>query len=121
MLIRGQCRPLPQEYQRKYLRPSNSNDAVILPTGNEGFGIPIVEASLHRLPVVCTDLPALRELAGADATYLAPDADGPTIARAITSRLDGDPEARLRSRAKQLAWPRLLRERVLPVILEDAA
>ncbi len=96
-------------------------DAVILPTGNEGFGIPIVEAGLHRLPVVCTDLPALRELAGADATYLAPDADGPAIARAITSRLDGDPEARLRSRAKRLAWPRVLRERVVPVILEDAA
>ena len=95
-------------------------DAVVLPTANEGFGIPIVEAALHRLPIVCTDLPALRELAGADATYLAPDAAGPAIAAAITSRLDADAESRLRSRAKRLAWPRVLRERVVPVILEGA-
>lgn len=96
-------------------------DAVVLPTGNEGFGIPILEAALHRLPVVCTDIPALRGLAGNDATYLGPDADGEAIARAVSERLAADPEARLRSRAKRHAWPRVLRERVLPVILEDAA
>ncbi len=95
-------------------------DVLVLPTGNEGFGIPIVEAGLHRLPIVCTDLPALRGLAGEDATYLRPDADGPTIAQAIVARLASDPEARLRSRAKHLAWPRVLRERVVPVILHDA-
>jgi len=96
-------------------------DAVVLPTGNEGFGIPILEAALHRLPIVCTDLPALRGLAGDDATYLRPDASGEDIARAVGERLAADPEARLRSRAKRLAWPRVLRERVLPVILEGAA
>lgn len=96
-------------------------DVLVLPTGNEGFGIPIVEAGLHRLPIICTDLPALRGLAGDDATYLRPDADGPMIARAVTARLASDPEARLRSRAKRLAWPRVLRERVVPVILDDAA
>ena len=96
-------------------------DALVLPSANEGFGIPVLEAGLHRLPVVCTDLPALRGLAGADATYLRPDADGEAIARAVSERLAGDPEARLRSRAKRHAWPRVLRERVLPVILEDAA
>lgn len=96
-------------------------DAVVMPTGNEGFGIPILEAGLHRLPIVCTDIPALRGLAGPDATYLRPDAGGEEIARAIADRLAADPEARLRSRAKRHAWSRVLRERVLPVILEDAA
>lgn len=96
-------------------------DALLLPTGNEGFGIPILEAGLHRLPIVCTDVPALRGLAREDATYLRPDADGEDIAQAITGRLAADPEARLRSRAKRHSWPRVLRERVLPVILEDAA
>ncbi|CAN5127826.1 hypothetical protein BH18CHL2_BH18CHL2_03930 [soil metagenome] len=97
------------------------SDAVVLPTDNEGFGIPIVEAGLHRLPIVCTDLPVLRELAGGDATYLRVGAAGAEIADAIALRLDGDRQARLRSRVKRFAWPRVLRERVLPVILEDAA
>lgn len=94
-------------------------DVLVLPSANEGFGIPIVEAGLHRLPIVCSDLPTLRELAGPDATYIRPDAGGPAIARAILGRLSADPEARLRSRVKRLAWPGILRERVVPVILED--
>lgn len=95
-------------------------DVLVLPTGNEGFGIPIIEAGMRRLPIVCTDLPALRGLAGDDATYVPADADGAAIARAITRRLAADPEARLRSRARKYAWPQVLAERVLPVILEDA-
>lgn len=95
-------------------------DAVVLPTANEGFGIPILEAALHRLPIICTDIPALRGLARDDATYLRPDASGEEIARAISERLASDPEARLRSRAKQHAWWRVLRERVVPVIVEGA-
>lgn len=95
-------------------------DLMVLPTSNEGFGIPIIEAGMHRLPIVCTDLPVLRGLAADDATYLAPDADGAAIADAILGRLASDPVARLRSRAKAHAWPRVLRERVIPVILEDA-
>ncbi len=96
-------------------------DVLVLPSANEGFGIPIVEAGLHRLPIVCTDLPALRGLAGDDATYLSPDADGPAIAQAIIARLASDPEARLRSRSKRLSWTGVIRKRVVPVILEDAA
>ncbi|HET8567508.1 MAG TPA: glycosyltransferase family 4 protein [Candidatus Limnocylindria bacterium] len=96
-------------------------DAVVMPTGNEGFGIPLLEAALHRVPIVCTDLPTLRALGRDDVTYLEPDADGDAIARAVLRRLRADPEARLRSRAKRHAWPRVLAERVLPVILEGAA
>jgi len=81
-----------------------------------GFGIPILEAGLHRLPVVCSDIPALRAAAGRDATYVAPDADARTLAAAIARRLAGDPVARLHRRARESAWPRILAESVLPEI-----
>lgn len=96
-------------------------DVLVLPTSNEGFGIPIIEAGIHRLPIVCTDLPVLRGLAGDDATYVTENADGAEIAAAILERLAVDPQARMRVRAKSHAWHRVLSERVIPVILEDAA
>ncbi|MBI2300477.1 MAG: glycosyltransferase, partial [Armatimonadetes bacterium] len=37
-------------------------DVVLLPSSTEGFGLPLLEAGLHRVPIVCSDLPALREV-----------------------------------------------------------
>ena len=91
-------------------------DALVLPSANEGFGIPALEAGWHRLPIVCSDIPALRAVAGGDATYVAADADGPTLARAIAQRLEADPIARLHRRSREHAWPRVLAEHVLPAI-----
>ncbi|HVR88890.1 MAG TPA: glycosyltransferase family 4 protein [Candidatus Limnocylindria bacterium] len=91
-------------------------DALVLPSANEGFGLPVLEAGLHRLPVICTDIPALRAIAGDDATYVATDAGGSTLAEAIARRLANDPVARLHRRARASAWPRILADCVLPVI-----
>ncbi len=94
-------------------------DVLVFPSAHEGFGLPVLEAGLHRLPVVCSDIPALREIGGDEPFYVPPDADGEVIASAIERALD-TPSARLSRRARSLAWPRVLRERVLPVILDDA-
>lgn len=83
-------------------------DALVLPSESEGFGIPMLEAGAHGVPVVCSDLPTLRAVAGASATYVDAAADGRTFAAAVERRLRGDPIARLRRRAKEHAWPRVL-------------
>ncbi len=36
----------------------------------EGFGLPLVEAANHGIPILCSDLPIFREIAGEYATYL---------------------------------------------------
>jgi len=92
-------------------------DAVVLPSQDEGFGIPVLEAGAHGVPVICSDLETLRALAGEGATYVDPTADGAAIAAAIERRLRSDPVALLRRRAKQHAWPAILREQVVPLIL----
>lgn len=92
------------------------SDALVLPSATEGFGLPMLEAGLRRLPIVCSDIPALREIGRGDATYVRPDADGRTLARAIARRLAADPVARLQRRAKRAAWPRVLAEDVLPAV-----
>ena len=95
-------------------------DVLVFPSESEGFGIPMLEAGLHRMPIVCSDIPALRETGGDDPIYVPPDASGERIADAIEQALD-TPVMRMRARAREHAWPRVLRERVLPVILGRAA
>jgi glycosyltransferase involved in cell wall biosynthesis len=94
-------------------------DVLVLPSQSEGFGIPLLEAALHRLPIVCSDLPTLRALAGEAAAYVSPDASGEKLADAIERVMD-QPTARFRSRVRTLAWPRVLRELVVPLVLEGA-
>jgi len=91
-------------------------DALVLPSENEGFGLPMLEAGLRRLPIVCTDIPALRENGGDEATYVPLNADGAAWARAIDTKLTTLPIARQHRRARQNEWPRILADLVLPVI-----
>ncbi|WP_373976107.1 glycosyltransferase family 4 protein [Chitinibacter sp. SCUT-21] len=46
--------------------------ALLFPSFAEGFGMPIVEAFSQNLPVLCSDLPAFREIAGDIPEYLNP-------------------------------------------------
>jgi glycosyltransferase involved in cell wall biosynthesis len=56
-------------------------DVLLFPTLEEGFGMPVIEAFASGLPVVASDIPVLREVAG-DAAILAPPEDAPALARA---------------------------------------
>ncbi len=66
-------------------------DALLMPSREEGFGIPILEAGLSRLPMFCADIPPLRELAGHWATYFSPDALPEQVAAQIAAHLAADP------------------------------
>lgn len=45
----------------------------ICPSLFEGFGIPVLEALSAGIPVICSDLPVFREIAGDSACYVHPD------------------------------------------------
>lgn len=44
-------------------------DCFIAPSKGEGFGIPLIEAARHGLPIIARDIPIFREVAGSHAHY----------------------------------------------------
>jgi len=45
-------------------------DCLLYPSRQEGFGLPVVEAALYRLPVLCNNVPAYRAIGGDEAFLL---------------------------------------------------
>jgi len=88
---------------------------VVLPSKAEGFGLPVIEAMACGVPVICSDLPVLHELADGVATFCDPN-DPDAFARAIAQSLDAPSTARARQlgieRAKSFTWERSARQTV---------
>lgn len=78
------------------------------PSYYEGFGLPVLEAFAAETPVVASDLPVLREVAG-DAALFAPP-DRPEVWARRLAQLATDPDlrerlsARGRARATRFSW-----------------
>lgn len=63
--------------------------ALIFPSFEEGFGVPIIEAQQCGCPVVCSDIPVFREIAE-HAAAMAPANDGAALGGCLRALLDSD-------------------------------
>ncbi len=97
-------------------------DLFAFPSRHEGFGIPVAEAMAQGTAVVCSDIPALREVAGDAARFVGPDDLDGWIAAFRTLLTDADARARLVSagteRVGRYSWERCARETV--AVYEEA-
>ena len=94
--------------------------ACVYPSTFEGFGMPALEAMAAGVPLLCSDIPPLREVAGDTALYFDPlneDALAQGLTRIVSDeRLRTKLTAAGRERARTLTWERTARE-TLAVLL----
>jgi mannosylglucosylglycerate synthase len=94
-------------------------DALLFPSREEGFGIPIIEAAFSRVPVFCADIPVLRELAGEDVTYFDPNANPLEVAGQVRARMEAESTSRWGRRAKHgYTWKRIYNIHIAPLLDE---
>lgn len=92
-------------------------DALLFPSKREGFGIPVLEAGLARMPVFAADIPSIRESTCGYAHLFDPSGDPAAVGRDIVSRLQSDPVFRLRrSILANYTWESIVHNKVIPLI-----
>lgn len=92
-------------------------DGLLLTSAQEGFGLPLIEAGLLRVPIFCGDIPVLREVGGTNALYF-PLTDPPeTIAEMVLNTLEKPGPAAMRRRVlADYSWDNIFRAKILPLV-----
>jgi len=82
----------------------------IYPSTFEGFGMPVLEAMAAGVPVACSNIPPLREIAGSTVDYFDPASDDEI--RDALQRLAGGlvPTEAAAQRARAFTWEKTARE-----------
>lgn len=91
---------------------------LIAASEGEGFGLPLIEAARHGLPVLARDIPVFREVAGDAAIYFDNSRDPETISEAVTKLIRSKAEASNHPAISWQTWAQSA-DRLLNIILDQ--
>jgi glycosyltransferase involved in cell wall biosynthesis len=95
------------------------SDALLFPSFEEGFGIPILEAGISSIPIFCADIPVLHEVGENEVNYFNTQTSPASIAEQITKRLSNSTTSLLARRVKHsYAWEAIYKNLIEPLIQE---
>lgn len=96
------------------------SDFLLFPSRREGFGIPILEAGLSRMPVFAAEIAPVRESSGGNAQLFDLTHHEPTaVANQIAKYLLANPEYLLRKRVlSNYTWQSIIDQKILPFFQE---
>jgi glycosyltransferase involved in cell wall biosynthesis len=93
------------------------SDLIFMPSHREGFAMPVLEAGLVGLPVVCTPVPAAVEIGGEDVLVFDLDEEPEHLALRLLAWADGSAVHRLRRRVRQgYTWPAIFHRDIEPLL-----
>jgi glycosyltransferase involved in cell wall biosynthesis len=84
------------------------SDVALMPSDSEGFGLPILETAMSRLPLVCSDIPVLREIGGHSLHTFPTDAGPSELAQAVRRALRSSAVRRRRDVLRKYGWPSVI-------------
>jgi glycosyltransferase involved in cell wall biosynthesis len=99
------------------------SDLMLMPSHREGFAMPVLEAGLVGVAVVCTAVPAAVEIGGADVILFDKSDEPGHLAARLLAWAEGNPVHRLRRRVRQnYTWQAIFRRDIEPLLQrrEDA-
>jgi mannosylglucosylglycerate synthase len=95
-------------------------DALFLPSRQEGFGLPILEAAMVRLPAFISDLEPMRSLAGSGAWRFSLETPVSELAAWMLIRLAGDlPGVERRRVLTGFTWDRVYSRYITPLLADE--
>ena len=97
------------------------SDLMFMPSHREGFAMPVLEAGLAGVPVVCTEVPAAVEIGGQDVILFDKTEDPAALAGRILAWAEASPVHRLRRRVRQnYTWQAIFRRDIKPLLGQSA-
>ncbi len=94
-------------------------DVLFMPSTQEGFGIPLLEAGMIKLPIVCSDIPPFREIGGDNVTYFQLDEPPESIAeRILAIAWANNTQTMFRHVIREYVWDNLYYRKLLPLLLD---
>jgi glycosyltransferase involved in cell wall biosynthesis len=113
----GRPRPLSDRIISELYRYA---DALFFPSAQEGFGIPLLEAALLRLPIFCTGIEAFRQVAGELPHYFQVDENPQKVAGLIIKELSQNRYHLLRRKVlEHNTWDKIFELQLEPLVRID--
>jgi glycosyltransferase involved in cell wall biosynthesis len=96
------------------------SDAMFMPSHREGFGMPVLEAGLVGMPVICTSMPAAEEIGGEDVILIEAGDDPDQIAGRILDWAEGSHRYQLRRRVREnYTWRAIFHRDIEPLLFRE--
>ena len=98
-----------------------ASTCLIAASEGEGFGLPLIEAAQHKLPIIARNIPVFREVAGEHACYFDNSKDPQTIARRVVEwiKLNAGGKAPQSEKMTWLTWAQSAQKLINIVISES--
>ncbi len=98
------------------------SDVLFMPSRREGFGMPVMEAGLIGVPVMCTEeVPAAQEIGGEDVLRFKTTDSPEVVADLMQAWIHHSPVHRLRHRIKQdYSWSAIFQRDIEPLLADGS-